>query len=659
MAFKSYSWSIGTTSFRTSQLNYKIERQLQLLKKFWNDNPNLNWDNETQEKYYNYLKENNFLYGEARIPDKDAREKTSGLVDIGVLTSDRKLTEVGSNIEQLLYKAMNKDNIFMISEDSYKYLLQFLKLQINNANEGIKIKPFIALIYLIEILDYLSYDEFTYLLPLCKTKYDVTKMVQTIKNTVRVGFSIDDIITTKILDMNNYVQALHNFSRDYPVTEETFERIGLNRKSKAYDRPYNAIYHTLVDLVFHLKHNNLNERLPKYQELFEECKKISGNARMLWQNYLFMGVKINKIDEEFDNKFKSLDISLPRNIIDFKKEFFLKMHLFKWKVNLRDYFDLNKRYFSLTDIIRFEDEKIELDMLPKYYFKDIIDDLLNEELLDNEQYLKQFYSDIPLESISELYKIDITNIVNNINNDLGINLTPENVNSYIKDEKLKNFNDLIDHKFKNEDLIRILEQIKNRNDEELNSYITDNADIPTIFEYILGIAWYRISGKKGNILDFMNLSLDADFLPKTHAGGGMADIVYKYENNSYPKHDLLIEATLSESTGQRVMEMEPVSRHLGENIKLTNNLNDYALFVAPNLEERIILDFRNMKTRFYPKGNGEFIEGLKIIPIDINILMKILQNNINYNEIYNWFDKAFKSTIPDPLWYREEILKNI
>ena len=34
MAFKSYSWAIGTTSFRTSQLNYKIERQLQLLKNF-------------------------------------------------------------------------------------------------------------------------------------------------------------------------------------------------------------------------------------------------------------------------------------------------------------------------------------------------------------------------------------------------------------------------------------------------------------------------------------------------------------------------------------------------------------------------------------------------------------------------------------------------
>lgn len=657
MAFKSYSWSIGTTSFRTSQLNYKIERQLQLLKEFWNNNPNAEWNNDTQEKYYNYLKENNFLDGEAKIPDKDAREKTSGLADIGVLTRDRKLTEVGSNIERLLYKPMNKNNIFMISEDSYKYLLQFLKLQINN--DDIKIKPFIALIYMIENLDYLSYDEFTYLLPLCKNKYDVTKMVQTIKNAERSGVSVDEIITTKIFEMNNYVQALYYFIKEYPVTEETFEKIGLNRKSKTYDRPYNAIYHTLVDLVFHLKHESFDDRLLKYKELFDECKKISGNARMLWQDYLFMGYRINKIDEEFDKRFKALDISLTKNIIDFKKEFFIKLHLFKWKVNLKDFFDLNKRYFSLTDIIKFEDEKIELDILPKYYFKNIIEDLLNEKLLEDNDYLNKFYSDIPIENISSYYNINIDDVINNINEELGTNLTVNNINTYIKDEKLKNFNELIDNKFKTTDLIRILEQIKNRNDEKLNSYITDDANIPTIFEYILGIAWYRISGKKGNILDYMNLSLDANFLPKTHAGGGMADIVYKYDKDTYPKHDLLIEATISESTGQRVMEMEPVSRHLGENIKLTDNLNDYALFIAPNLEERIILDFRNMKTRFYPKGNGEFIEGLKIIPIDIDILKKILEKNMDYNEIYKWFDKAFKSNVPDPIWYREEIFENI
>ena len=196
-------------------------------------------------------------------------------------------------------------------------------------------------------------------------------------------------------------------------------------------------------------------------------------------------------------------------------------------------------------------------------------------------------------------------------------------------EKIKQFNKLIDERFKETDLIMLLDLIKNRNDSEVCDYVTDNADVPTIFEYILGIAWYRISNKEGNILKYMNLSLDADLLPKTHAGGGMADIVYEYKESTYPKHNLLIEATLSESTGQRHMEMEPVSRHLGEDISMTNNENDYALFVAPNLEERLILDFRNMKSRFYPKTDGGYIEGLKIIPIDTEILKiekEILQN---------------------------------
>ena len=58
--------------------------------------------------------------------------------------------------------------------------------------------------------------------------------------------------------------------------------------------------------------------------------------------------------------------------------------------------------------------------------------------------------------------------------------------------------------------------------------INAEADIPTIFEYVLGILWYKISERKGKILDYMKLSLDADLLPKTHAAGGEADIVYEY-----------------------------------------------------------------------------------------------------------------------------------
>ena len=658
MAFKSYSWSIGTTSFRVSQLNYKIERQLQLLKEFWKENPNVNWrnNNELQSKYYYFMRDNQFIIGEANRPDKDAREKTSGLVDIGVLTQDRKLTDVGIKIESLLGKERTKDNIFYIDDDSYYYLLQFLKLQINN--DGLKIKPFIALIYMLEKLDYLTYDEFTYLLPLCKSKYDVIKMVNDIKYN-RQGLDLDTIITTRIYEMDNYIKVLEEFRKDYPVTEKTFEMIGMNRKSASYEHAYLPVYNELVNLVFHLRHNGFEERIESYNKLYNYCKSISGNAKSHWMSYLFMNYNPRNFDEKFDEKFRKLEISEVKNIVDFKRIFFEREHIIKWKVNLKEYFDLNRRYFSLTDIIKFGEDKIELDLLPKYYFKEIIDDLLDEKLLDDEEYVKLFYSVIPIEKISSKYRTDISSIVSDINKELGTDLTIDNINTYLEDEKIKQFNKLIDERFKDTDLLSILDLIKARNDSEVSNLVSDNADIPTIFEYILGIAWYRISNKEGNILKFMNLSLDADLLPKTHAGGGMADIVYEYKENGYPKHNLLIEATLSESTGQRHMEMEPVSRHLGEDISLTNNENDYALFVAPNLEERLILDFRNMRSRFYPKANGEYINGLKIIPIDTDILKNFISNHKKYSDLYSLFDSAYKSQIPDPEWFDKEILQKI
>jgi hypothetical protein len=45
---------------------------------------------------------------------------------------------------------------------------------------------------------------------------------------------------------------------------------------------------------------------------------------------------------------------------------------------------------------------------------------------------------------------------------------------------------------------------------------------------VLGILWYKANESREKILYYMKLSLDADLLPKTHAAGGGADIVYEY-----------------------------------------------------------------------------------------------------------------------------------
>ena len=180
--FQSYCWSLGTTSFRVKDLNFKIERQLQILKELWNENQNVRWNgnNSIQEEYYNKMLQKNFITGEANNKPKDARQKTSGLVQIGVIDDNRHITEIGEKIIDIVEQENFKsDNIFNINKDSYLYLKQLLKLQITD--NGINIKPFAVLLYFLSELGYLTKDEFTYILPLCTNREYIDIMLENIK----------------------------------------------------------------------------------------------------------------------------------------------------------------------------------------------------------------------------------------------------------------------------------------------------------------------------------------------------------------------------------------------------------------------------------------------------------------------------------------------
>lgn len=98
----------------------------------------------------------------------------------------------------------------------------------------------------------------------------------------------------------------------------------------------------------------------------------------------------------------------------------------------------------------------------------------------------------------------------------------------------------------------------------------------------------------------------------------MEDITYRYNATpGYPEHTLLIEATLAEAGTQRRMEMEPVSRHLGDFLLRDNRQEAYALFVTPFLHLNVISDFRGRKQMPYYSSDGEqCINGMKIIPLN-------------------------------------------
>lgn len=73
------------------------------------------------------------------------------------------------------------------------------------------------------------------------------------------------------------------------------------------------------------------------------------------------------------------------------------VHTFKARATLSDYFDLNRRYFKITDVVLFEDNNIKLDVLPQCYIEIIAGNLLNiafeqTELLSKNSMLKDIGS---------------------------------------------------------------------------------------------------------------------------------------------------------------------------------------------------------------------------------------------------------------------------
>ena len=640
--YQSFCWVIGTTSFRTAKLNLKIEKQLLLLDEFYNEvvkKSDWNWNNELQEKYYDFMKNKDFLTGTAKRKDKDAREKTSGLVDIGLITDDRLITEAGKELLKITSNGnFETDNVFNINRDSFIYLKQILKTSINVS--GSIVRPFIAVIKCLTELEFLSYDEFTYFIPLIRDEKSLNQIISDIKLYREGKISVEEIIYKLLIQMDNYKLAREEFIAS-DVDENLICLVGMNRKSRSYDKPYYKLYDNLKKIFI----DGSND----YESLLSSTKNINQKPGTLWRSLLFNTTNINIVRKNGKSSInKQCLFTNCKNEIELKDVFFKYFHVFKAMATLSDYFDLNRRYFNITDILIFEDRMIKLDMIPKYYFKEIIDNLYKEAFSRNDN----LRFNISLETISEAFKLDISKVYKALSKGLGITINSlAQAATYVNDERYRRFNTLIDKKFNDAVLIELLNCFEKRNDKRIEELVTDEATIPTIFEYILGIIWYKVSERQGSILDFMKLSLEANLLPKTHAAGGYADIIYEYEAcTSYPKHSLLLEATLADGNNQRRMEMEPVSRHLGDYRIRFNNPFDYSLFVSTYLDKNVVSDFRYRKIIPYTREE-ETITGMKIISMDTDSLKKIIENKVKYKYLYEVFDKYHEMPLETVDWH--------
>lgn len=646
--YKSFCWSFGTTSFRTKNFNKTIEEQLALLNGFWQlpENQNCVWNGnvELQTRYYDYMQRMGFVEGNAGNKPKDAREKTSGLVDIGLIDDGRRLTNAGISLLEICNaNDFASDNFFEIPKDSYIYLKQLLKT--SSSIDGNTVRPFIVLLYVLSKVDELSLDEFTYLLPLCTNNENTQSVVDGI-DAIRTGtLTIDDFILDRLMGMDNYQAALA-LLLDNNVDENLLCEVGLNRKSRSYDKVYFPLYQQLYSAY-------VNNEAMAFSQVYTATKDIK--IGKWWRGYLFNTISEVAIGRNPLNCINHTLFDSVTNENEFKTAFFKVMHLFKAKATLSDYLDLNRRYVKTTDVVLFEDDIVKLDIVPKHFFNSVIDELYVQAYVETEE----LYHDCAINNIALCLNINEQAVINGVNAELGATVTTiAEARAVLEDNRYARLQHLIDTKFTDTQTLTLLDCFERRNDTDIRSMVTDNADVPTIFEYVLAILWYKVSECQGKILDYMKLSLDADLLPKTHAAGGEADIVYEYEaTEHYPSHTLLIEATLADSTNQRRMEMEPVSRHLGQHLIRTRNMDSYCVFVTNFLNINVISDFRSRKTTPYydTQDYTQYIGGMKIIPLETSELKKIIMNRTTYKELFSLFEAAFQSILPPHEWYDNNI----
>ena len=119
-------------------------------------------------------------------------------------------------------------------------------------------------------------------------------IVEEILKLRNANTSIDIIIIDRLMAMDNYKAGLDLLLKS-DVNENIICTIGMNRKSRNYDRPYFQLYNELYDVFV----NNNNSKII---HLFKATKKI--NIGKFWRKYLFNTSSERAIEKHPEKHFE-------------------------------------------------------------------------------------------------------------------------------------------------------------------------------------------------------------------------------------------------------------------------------------------------------------------------------------------------------------------
>ncbi|MGT2828364.1 AlwI family type II restriction endonuclease [Streptococcus hillyeri] len=340
--YRSFIWSLGTTTFRQSTLPLKLEIGCRALQNVRQKYPTEKWNT----LYSEFLKELNsfdIINYAGSLPDKDARAITSFLEQLGLCNSERYLTNVGEKVIELSSKKEIQKNEFLLSDYGNLYFLQLLKKSYSFTSTT-SINPFIATVVTIIENEYLTDEEFQFFVMTTTDNNKIFEASQAIKDyresDNKQKFLFDYIIKL-LFSMDNYKELYKDFVVNNSVKDCEIRNLGINMNGSQYEISQEKLYLLLRDC-------NEGKVSPSLDNITDILSRISSGKKSFWKK-LMLGESNQKNKkaiflEELLKKISSMTGQ------EFRQWFLYNWHFIKTKSTLDDYLDLNKRVLSMTEM---------------------------------------------------------------------------------------------------------------------------------------------------------------------------------------------------------------------------------------------------------------------------------------------------------------------
>ncbi len=558
-----------------------------------------------------------------------ARHYTSNLVKLGFTDDHRLISPTGDLLLNL--QKLKKDELeTMLPVDGVNivYLRQLLKLRLFDTNQEHFYSPFALAIYALLRRKRLSDNAFSELVQGLSPYSNFDDIESYVDN-----YEEGDIVSGIEIDIP---ESAASESR---LSEEAFRKLYRNRKSAAGVDVYWKYYNLLWDYLNLPSSSAIDELLTYY----ENNKQMLNKAFGCGQNIFMQKTGDRPSEEKFASQYKKM---FESNINVYLYENFT---LSKVLDQIREYSDTTKRIFKATGIISFDNVFVELA------YRELCSCIFKESLIKNKiagsifedlhphyecyadyegEICSYFCSVTSLSEILEYYEEETKQVEINIQKEFpGVSI--EGIPTVVSERRKKEFEDFIQSNYPAEKVKHILALFSDRvNDRQIKAEVCQDATVPTIYEYMVGIAWYYFSGKRIDLLGSYNLTLSANFEPLVHAGGGQGDIVI-YEEDKV----IMLEATLMNASSQKRGEWEPVLRH-SINLKIDEETAKTGrevttFFIADSFDCNTINIWKAVAAVPLQSSvdKSKFTDNVVIMPVNTEELCLLMDKNDEYDAI--------------------------